>query len=191
VWKIPMWKKLALGAAVVVAALLAFVAVQPAAFVVERSAEVAAPAAVVQAHIENLRAMDEWSPWVKMDPQLEISYAGPESGVGASSAWQGPQMGEGRLTVTAVRPGQEVEMRLEMLAPMAATNRVLFQLAPAAGGTRVTWRMEGRNGFLGKAVALLADMDEMVGVPFEQGLASLASVVEADPHAPGGVTASK
>jgi hypothetical protein len=180
-----MWKKLALGAAVVVTALLAFVALQPAAFAVERSAEVAAPADVVQARIENLRAMDEWSPWVKMDPQLAVHYTGPESGVGASSSWQGPQMGQGRLTVTAVRPGREVEMRLEMLAPMAATNRVIFRLSPAAQGTRVTWRMEGRNGFLGKAVALLADMDEMVGAPFEQGLASLATLAAADARGDG------
>jgi len=175
-----MWKKLALGAAVVVAALLAFVAVQPAAFVVERSAEVAAPAAVVQARIENLRAMDEWSPWVKMDPQMELSYAGPESGVDASSSWEGPQMGKGRLTITAVRPDQEVEMSLEMLAPMKATNRIVFTLTPTGEATRVSWRMEGTNNFVGKALGLVMDVDEMVGDPFEQGLASLAALAEAD-----------
>ena len=89
-------------------------------------------------------------------------------------------MGTGRLTVTAVKPGREVEMRLEMLSPMQATNRIVFTLVPAGAGTEVTWRMEGRNGFLGKAAALVVDVDGMVGGPFESGLQSLAALVEAD-----------
>jgi hypothetical protein len=92
------------------------------------------PPAVVYSHIASLRAMDVWSPWVRMD----VAYAGPESGVGARSEWEGPEMGRGRLTVTAVNPAREVEMRLDMLAPMAASNRILFTLAPAGAGTDVT-----------------------------------------------------
>jgi hypothetical protein len=40
--------------------------------------------------------------------------------------------------------------------------------------------MEGHNGFLGKFMTLIVDMDEMIGVPFEQGLAALKDVAEAD-----------
>ena len=166
-----------LGMLVIAGAL--FVATRPAAFVIERSAAIAAPPDVVYGHIASLRAMDAWSPWVHMDARLKVAYDGPESGVGARSSWHGPELGDGRLTVTAVKPDREVEMRLEMLSPMAATNRILFTLAPAVGGTHVTWRMEGQSGFLGKAIGLFVDMDEMVGGPFEQGLAALASLVEA------------
>jgi hypothetical protein len=173
-------KRVALGLVAALAALAAVVALQPAAFTVERSLAIAAPADVVQAHIQDLRAMDAWSPWVAMDPQMKIAYAGPPAGVGARSSWEGPQMGKGRLTVTAVEPGREVEMQLEMIEPMPATNRIFFTLAEAGGATNVTWRMEGRNGFVGKALALVMDMDEMVGGPFEQGLASLRRVAEAD-----------
>ena len=67
-----------------------------------------------------------------------------------------------------------------MLAPMEATNRVLFTLTPVDRATSVTWHMEGRNGFVGKAFSLFGDMDAMVGGPFEQGLASLKQRVEAD-----------
>ena len=173
-------RRVALGALVLAAAGAAFVAAQPSAFVVQRSARVAAAPEVVYGHIASLRAMDAWSPWVRMDSALKVAYAGPESGVGARSSWEGPDMGTGRLTVTAVKPGREVEMRLEMLSPMQATNRIVFTLAPAGAGTEVTWRMEGRNGFLGKAAALVVDVDEMVGGPFESGLQSLAALVEAD-----------
>jgi len=173
-------KKIALGLGAIVLVLVAVVAMQPSSFAIERSAVVDAPADVVYGHIANLRAMDAWSPWSKMDPQMKIDYEGPEAGVGARSAWEGPEMGRGRITITATKPNREVEMKLEMLAPMQATNRVLFTLAGAGGATDVTWRMEGSNGFVGKALALIVNMDEMVGGSFEQGLASLKLAAEAD-----------
>jgi hypothetical protein len=124
--------------------------------------------------------MDAWSPWAKMDPQMKIAYEGPEAGVGARSSWEGPEMGTGRLTITAVKPDQEVEMKLEMLAPMQATNRILFTLVPTGGATQVTWHMDGAQNFVGKALSLVMDMDTMVGVPFENGLASLKMVAESE-----------
>ena len=175
-----MVKRIALGLGALVAALGAVVALQPSSFTVERSLAIEAPAGVVFGHIQDLRAMDAWSPWVAMDPDLQIAYAGPAAGVGASSSWQGPQMGRGRLRVTAVEPDREVEMQLEMIEPVSATNRVRFTLTESGGATTVTWRMDGTNGFVGKALALVLDMDEMVGGPFERGLAGLRDAALAD-----------
>ena len=175
-----MMKKIALGIALVVAIAAVGIALQPSAFVVERTVSIDAPAARIYPRIASVREMDEWSPWVKMDPQMQTVYDGPDSGVGSRSSWEGPQMGKGRLTVTAVDPTAAVEMKLEMLTPMEATNRVLFRLRPGNAGTDVTWRMEGTNGFVGKAMSLVANMDQMVGAPFEQGLAALKNVVESD-----------
>ena len=140
-----MWQKLALSAGVVVAALVIFVAQQPSSFTVERSIAIEAPAAMVYGHIESLRAMDQWSPFAHMDPKVKIEYEGPEAGPGARSAWEGPQMGTGRLTITGVEPAHEVEPTLEMLAPMKATHRLLFTLASTGRATRVTWRMEAQQ----------------------------------------------
>jgi hypothetical protein len=180
-----MIRKLLVALAALAVGLVGFVAAQPSSFAIERSARIGAPADVVYGHIASLRAMDAWSPWAKMDPQMTTVYDGPGAGVGARSSWEGPEMGKGRITITAVEPGREVEMKLEMLAPMAATNRVLFSLVPVGEGTDVTWRMEGRNGLVGKAFALVADMDEMVGGPFESGLASLKALAEAEAQRPG------
>ena len=160
--------------------LAAIVAMQPSSFSVERSAAIAAPADVVYDHIENLRAWEAWNPWAKLDPQMKSRYAGPEAGVGASSSWEGPNAGKGRMTITSVKPDREVEIKLEFMAPMEATDRALFTLTPAEGATRVTWRMEGRNGFVGKAFGLVMDMDQMVGSEFEKGLAAMKTVAEAD-----------
>ncbi|HEX5067232.1 MAG TPA: SRPBCC family protein [Myxococcota bacterium] len=175
-----MWKKLALGLALFVAVAGVVIATRPATFEVERSALVQAPPDVVFAQIQNLRAMDTWSPYAQMDPQMKIRYEGPEAGVGARSSWEGPQMGTGSLTVTAVEPGRSVDMALDMLTPLEAHNQIRFSLTPEAQGTRVTWRMQGASGFLGKAIHLVVDMDDMVGGQFEQGLAALTEKAEAE-----------
>src|SRR5262245_42429043 len=185
-----MWKKIALGLGLVVAIALVVVAMQPERFSVERSALVQAPQGVVFAQIQNLRAMDTWSPYAQMDPEMKIRYEGPEAGVGARSSWEGPQMGTGSLTVTGVEPGRKVDMSLDMLTPLEANNRIRFSLAPEAGATRVSWRMEGATGFLGKAIHLVVDMDRMVGADFERGLAALAQRSETEAVALTGDRAS-
>jgi uncharacterized protein YndB with AHSA1/START domain len=167
-----------LGALVVL--LIAVIAMQPATFAIERSTVIAAPPEVVFAHLDSPKALDAWSPWVKMDPEQKLTHEGPESGVGASESWEGAQTGAGRLTITGVKPNQEVELRLEFTKPMTATNRVLYTLTPAGDGTRIAWRMEGTNDFVGKAASLAMDMDEMVGGQFERGLADLKTLAEAD-----------
>ena len=175
-----MLKKLALALGILLAILIAYIAMQPSSFSIERSAVIEAPPDVVIGHIENLQAMNAWSPWAKMDAQMKIVYDGAYSGVGATSSWEGPKMGKGRLTVTGVKPGREVEMQLDMLSPMPASNRILFTLSPLGAATELTWRMEGEQNFVGKALSLVMSMDEMVGVPFENGLAALKSVAESE-----------
>ena len=175
-----MAKKLLLGLVGLVALGVIFVALQPAAFSVERSLVIAAPPATIYPHIASLRAMDVWSPWAKMDPKLSTVYEGPESGAGARSSWRGPEMGKGRLEIKQATFPSSVDLELTMLEPMAATNQIHFQLDPVAAGTEVTWSMRGQNGFLGKLFSLFMDMDTMVGGEFAKGLAALKGMAETE-----------
>lgn len=179
-----MLKKLALGLAGLLAIAVVFVALQPAAFRVERSLVIAAPPEVIYPHIDNLRAMNVWSPWAQMDPKMTMRYDGPASGVGARSEWQSPQMGDGRMSIVAATAPRDVELKLELLGPMGATNRVRFHLEPVPQGTEVTWSMDGNNGFLGKAFSLFMDMDAMIGQVFADGLAALAEQVASEATQP-------
>jgi uncharacterized protein YndB with AHSA1/START domain len=162
------------------AVLIVVIALQPAEFTIERATRIQAPPDVIYPHIENLHAFNAWNPFAKMDPHMTLSYEGPESGIGASSSWDAPQMGKGRMTVVRVEPPRELEMKLEFFEPMPATNRVVFGLKPEDDATNVSWRMEGRNNFVGKAMALTGMMDSMMNDAFDRGLASLKQTAEAD-----------
>lgn len=175
-----MAKKIAIVLGVLALILVAVIAIQPAEFAIERETVIAAPPEVIFPHLESPKALDVWSPWMKMDPKMVVKHEGPETGVGATETWDGPEMGVGALTITAVKPNEEVELKLEFLKPMQATNRALFTLTPVGAGTRLASRLEGSNNFVAKAASLVMNMDEMVGGTFERGLADLKALAEAD-----------
>lgn len=166
--------KLALAAFVLVASLGAFIATRPDRFRVERNALVQAPPDVVFALINDLREYDAWTPYqFEVVPGLSKTFEGPATGPGARYTWVGGKAGDGRMTIEESEPGKRVALKLEFFKPFAATNQTFFTLTPEAGGTRVSWSIEGPNTLVGKAMSLVANMDTFIGKDFEKGLANL------------------
>jgi uncharacterized protein YndB with AHSA1/START domain len=173
-----MLKKAIIVFVVLVVAFLGFVATRPDTFAVERSVSITAPAPVVFALINSNKNFRRWSPFEK-DPQIVATYAGPEEGVGARYAWEGnAEVGKGNMTITESTPNVLVRRDLEFIEPFPANNVVTHTLRADGGATTVTWRMEGENGFMGKLVGVVMDMDAMVGGMFAEGLANLKSLAE-------------
>jgi uncharacterized protein YndB with AHSA1/START domain len=169
----------AIALVLVVAALLAYAAMRPDTFRVQRSTGIDAPAERIFPLIANLESMNTWNPFVEPDPAIKIAYSGPDSGKGAAHTWSGnSKVGEGRIEVTDAAPSSRVTMQLDMLKPMKAHNAVEFTLRPNGGGTTVTWAMSGRQPFLGKLMTVFIDCDKMVGSQFERGLGKLKAIAE-------------
>jgi hypothetical protein len=168
-----------IAVAAIVAVFVVIVALQPAAFRIERSATMRAPASAVHAQVNDFQNWRAWSPWENVDPALKRVYEGPRAGAGASYAWQGnKEVGEGRMTIVESRPGELVRIKLEFFKPFAATNAAEFSFRQAGDATTVSWSMTGRNSFVARAMCLFVNMDRMVGGMFEKGLAQMKSVVE-------------
>lgn len=164
---------------VAIAAVVIVVQMQPDDFHYSRSITINAPAATVFLQVNNLHKWQDWSPWVELDPNVKITYDGPEEGVGASYAWAGNRnMGKGRMTVVESKPAELVGFRLEFLEPFAATNSAEFSFKPAGNQTVVTWTMAGKCNFLNKAMGLVLDCEKMIGNEFDKGLAKMKKVVE-------------
>jgi hypothetical protein len=170
-----------LGVFVALLGVLAIVvATRPAEFHIERSVVVAAPAAVPFAQVNDFHSWPAWSPYEKLDPAMKKTYEGAPSGVGATYAWAGnDQVGEGKMTILTSEAPRKLTVRLEFTKPFAATNTATFTFTPEGSGTKVTWAMDGRNGFLAKGAGMVMDMDKLVGGDFEKGLAALKAVSEA------------
>jgi polyketide cyclase/dehydrase/lipid transport protein len=178
--KRPIWLKILLGLAVVIAILAAFIASRPSDFHVSRSLTMAAPPATVFAQVNDFHKWDAWSPWIKLDPNATVRYEGPEAGEGAKFFWSGnAEVGEGSMTVVESKPDELVNIRLDFVKPFAGTADADFTFEPVGTNeTKVTWSMSGKNNFIAKAISLVINCDKMIGDNFEQGLASMKAIVE-------------
>jgi hypothetical protein len=179
--KKPKLKIILLLVAVIIVAFLIIVALQPSDFRVSRSATIVAPPAAIFPHVNELKKWDAWSPWMKLDPNAKSTFEGPLAGKGAAMSWAGNnQVGEGKMTITESRPNELVQFHLEFYKPMTGTSDAEFTFKPEGNRTTVTWTMTGKNNFIGKAMCLVMNMDKMVGGQFEQGLASMKEIAEAE-----------
>ena len=163
----------------IIAIVLVVAALQPADFRIARTTTLYAPPAAVYDQISNFQKWSDWSPWAKLDPAMKSEISVPAAGVGASYAWSGNSaVGAGRMTITDVKLGESVTMKLEFTKPMAATNTTEFLLKRDGSGTEITWSMSGHHSFMGKVVGLVMNMDKMVGTKYEEGFANLKKIVE-------------
>lgn len=86
---------------VIIAAVLIYAATRPNHFVVTRSASIKAPAETIFPLINDFRRWPEWSPFEKLDPQMQRTLSGTDSGKGAAYAWEGnSKAGKGRMEIT-------------------------------------------------------------------------------------------
>lgn len=155
------------------------IGLQPSTFSVERSATMAAPPTEVFAQVNDLQAWDAWSPWKTLDPNSKTTISTPSAGKGATFAWAGnDEIGEGSMTIVDSKVDERVDIEQVFIRPLVGKARIAFTFASEGSGTKVTWRMDGTNGFIGKAMCLIMDMDAVLGEGFDQGLANMKAVVE-------------
>jgi uncharacterized protein YndB with AHSA1/START domain len=174
-----MIKTIALLMAALIGLLLIYAATRPDSFRVERSITVASPPDKVFALVNNFHQWELWSPWEKVDPQIQRSYSGAPEGHGAIYAWQGNKdIGSGRMEIVESKAPSRVEIKIDFITPFEAHNTVLFTLVPQGQGTLVTQAMYGPSPFVSKLMGLVFSMDKMVGSKYEEGLATLKALAE-------------
>ncbi|MGM0576707.1 MAG: SRPBCC family protein [Myxococcota bacterium] len=174
-----MIKKVLIGLTLVAALFVAIGFLLPSEYRVERSKTIHAPPADVFDHIDDFPSWRAWDPWTQRDDTIAYSYEGPESGEGAAQTWRSENSGTGRIEIVESEPAERLVTEMSFDEGQLGA-RSTFRLEAVAGGTRVTWSMEGDmgNNPVGRWLGLI--MDGMVGSDYEQGLANLARVVEGD-----------
>lgn len=164
--------------AVLVGLLLGVAMTRPDTYQVQREVEIGAAPPAVFANLEDFKRWRDWSPWEKLEPGMQRTYAGAEHGVGASYTWQGDKVGSGTMTVTEASAPQRLAIKLAFVKPFEETSLQQFALTPTAAGTRVRWSMHGPLRLGGRVMSLFTDMDKIIGRDFETGLTQLKQLCE-------------
>jgi uncharacterized protein YndB with AHSA1/START domain len=156
----------------------------PGSYRVERSVEIAAPAAAVFARVGDLKQWPSWTVWGERDPKMQTTFSPVTTGPGAWQKWDGPESGRGELTITASEPPGRLVYELYFPAfEMRSVGEIT--IVPAADNkVRVTWSDAGKLGLNPVNRWFGVVMDRMIGPDFAGGLERLKKASETVPPAP-------
>lgn len=144
-------------------------------YVVERSITMDAPPVIAFAQVNDVRKWEQWSPWKKLDPDMEITYSKKTVGDGASYSWKGKTSGS--LIIRSSQLGKRIDTSVDLGAQGQGVGYWIFE--KQGSGARVTWGMEGRNaGVMGGWFGLI--IDDILGPQFEDGLEGVKELAEAE-----------
>lgn len=176
-----MIKKILIGLGLILTVFIVIAALKPAEYLIQRDVLInAKPDAIFQLLVSPKNA-DQWMPWKEQDPQVQITYSGPEEGMGSISSWDSPgQMGTGKAEVVGVIPNQSVKTKITYTRPMEMNQDSDFVLTPMGDSTQMTWTVTGSQPFFARLMCTLMfmNMDKYVGGMFEKGLNKLKLIVE-------------
>lgn len=151
----------------------------PAQMHVERSLVMAAPVENIYDQVNTMKNWEGWSPWKEMDPAMKITYNDIPKGVGASYSWNGPETGEGTVTLTECKPNELILTTLDFKEEGVSTSG--FRFEKDGNETLVTWYFDfdaGSNPF--KRLFWLIGTGMMKDA-FDKGLSGISAMADKTP----------
>lgn len=147
---------------------------------VEREIDIQTPTPMVFAQLNDLKNWENWSPWLKIDPQIEMAYAPQTEGVGAWYTWKSLNkgVGTGKVTILDVKTNELVHYKLLIDGWSEATSDLKCSVKDSLS-THVTWRFDGEHGMnpLSRWLGFVA-FERFVAPDYEKGLMNLKVVCE-------------
>lgn len=165
-----------LGGLVLLVAIVGFCL--PAKQEVRRSKTIAAPAGVIYDLVDHYPSWFKWSAWHELDPNMQVTYGGPERGVGSWYTWTGDKekVGHGKMTTLEAVPNQFLKQ--ELIYEDTDPTPIEMHFTPEGGATKIDWVMPmdcGMNPFA-RIICSMGIPEKFVGADFERGLHKLDSV---------------
>ncbi|MBU3022677.1 SRPBCC family protein [Aestuariibacter sp. A3R04] len=162
---------------ILIVGLLAIGLVLPSDYHVERQVVIQAKPGDIYPSVVDLKAWPKWGVWFKRDPNMQVTYSGPDRAIGMASSWVSETQGSGEMEITDLKYNRKVTYRLYFPDfDMSSTGEVTLE--DVEEGTLVTWSDAGDMGLnpVNRYMALM--IDGMIGPDFEMGLENLKTVVE-------------
>ena len=147
----------------------------------EKDITINAPQEKVWNNVNSLQAMEKWSPWTDIDPNMKISHEGQQGTVGSVYRWEGNRdAGSGNQTITKLQQPARVETHLNFIKPFKGEADTYIVLDGAENGTKVSWGFDTRYSYPMNVMQLFIDMDDMMGKQYDKGLSKLKSLSESN-----------
>lgn len=143
----------------------------------ETSTVINAPAEKVYSHINSSRSFNEWNPWMKLDPNLKLTYSGTPGEIGDEYCWEGnDDVGKGCHKITALVLNQQQSTKMTFYEPFESDATSDIILTPEGNNTKVTWTMDCEMDYPMNLMKLF--MDSQMEKSYGGGLKTLKALAE-------------
>ncbi|MFN0214088.1 MAG: SRPBCC family protein [Saprospiraceae bacterium] len=145
---------------------------------IERSIEIEARRDIVYDQVRFFKNAPNWSPWLYLDPNAQISIEGTDGEPGAVYKWSGNEkLGTGSQTIKSITP-ERIDLKVTLNE--FSSSPVYFAFSGKGDTTKVIWCMDMHVPFPWNALSMLTDMNNgFVAKDLENGLANLKKYCEA------------
>jgi len=172
----PILKRIGIGIGLATVLVIAVGFALPSTYTISRSVTIQSDPTHIHTLVGDLHRWPDWTPWIKADPSIVVTFGDITEGVGAHQSWT-DNSGGGELTFTRSDPDWGVAYDMNMDNGKYLSQSTM-EYKRTDNATEVVWTMTGRNGNnpFNRYFGLM--MDPMVGPMFEDGLNRLKLVAE-------------
>jgi effector-binding domain-containing protein len=174
-----MIKKILLILAGLVVAFILIGFVLPSKLEVSKSVTIHAPASAVFEEINDLTHWEQWNYWNTLDPEMKINYGEKKAGTGATYSWDGPEMGQGSITITESVADRSVALDLNFMENGVA--KAFYSVAPDGDNTQLTFNFSADQGMNPIARWFNVFMKGEIEKSFVYGGDKIKTIAEAKP----------
>ncbi|HLA55338.1 MAG TPA: GyrI-like domain-containing protein [Flavobacterium sp.] len=151
-------------------AVAVFVATEKGDFDITKTKVIHSPRTVVFNYVNDYSNWQNW--W--QNPGTDFTYTNVTAGKGASFSWNGSDSGS--MQTISVKENDSIHQKMEM---NGMPGEVFWTFKDTTGGTKVTWRVKGKIGFMPKVyTALKGGANRVIGVKYETSLAKLDKTLD-------------
>jgi len=149
-------------------------------YTIVREITINKPKQAVFDYIKLLKNQDNYSKWMKMDPNAKKTYTGTDGTVGFVSAWESTNkdVGAGSQTIASIKEGDRIDIDLHFLKPFEGKAKAYMSTEDAAGQTKVKWGFDGAMPYPMNIMLLSDKMCNMIGDDLQTGLNNLKALLE-------------
>jgi effector-binding domain-containing protein len=134
---------------------------------------------MVYYQIADFKNWAKWSPWMKDDTSIKLTYGAASSGVGGSYTWTSKKSGNGSMVFTSQVMNESVHADLKFV-DFDMTNDMMIQLKPNGEFTDVTWSMLSKEEtpFIQRGIQFIMGFFYDIKNDYNKGLNYLEEVVK-------------
>lgn len=142
----------------------------------EKSIVINAPIDQVYSHASSMNKINEWNPWMKLDPKIQSTYTGTTGLVGDKHCWKSEvkNVGNGCQEITLLEPNNKVSTKISFEGMGDANSDIV--LKAKGNQTEVTWSFDSEIAY--PMNLMTPFMNGAMNDSFQQGLNDLKQLSE-------------